>query len=196
LANNSAVAATSKAILGLIEASCPRSQLINPQFALYHASSFDAPMAEGFSLYLYRIGPNLPNRNVAGRRTPDDRLHPRPLPVDLNYMITPWAADPVRQQRLLAWVMRFFEDDPVVPSAVLNHYLDESNVFRADEAIEVLSDPLAIQDLLGLWDKLKPRMQTSLTYVVRMVMLDSDLDATDRPRVQTRQADLGQLVTP
>lgn len=51
MANYKAIEATSKAILGLIEEHCPRSETISPEFKLYHAEDFERHMSEGFSLY-------------------------------------------------------------------------------------------------------------------------------------------------
>ena len=49
-----------------------------------------------------------------------------------------------------------------------------------------MSDPLALADFTNLWDKLKPRMQTSVTYIARMLLIDSDIDLREGPAVQTR----------
>jgi hypothetical protein len=193
LANQAAITGVSKAILGLIETSCPRALLNAPQFALYHTQNFDSPMAEGFSVYLYWVALNAGSRNLGPRRTADDRLIRPPVPVDLHYLITPWAADPARQQQLLAWTMRFFEDLAVLPSGVLNHYLAESETFRPEETVELVPEVLSLSDYLNLWDKLKPKMQTSLSYAARMVLLDADADVEELPRVQKRRFDAGQV---
>jgi hypothetical protein len=194
LANQGAIAGVSKAILGLIETSCPRALLIGPQFALYHSHNFDAPMAEGFSLYLYRVTLNAGNRNLLPRRTADDRILRPAVPVDLHYLITPWAADPVRQQQLLAWTMLFFDGLSVLPSGILNHYLAETDTFRPEETVELVPEVLALPDHFNLWDKLKPRMQTSLNYAARMVLLDAETDEEQFPRVWQRRLDAGELV--
>jgi hypothetical protein len=95
------------------------------------------------------------------------------LPLDLHYLLTAWAADPEKQQRLLGWSMRTLEDTPILPSAILNRYIDKPDTFRCDEAVEFICDPLSLQDLVSLWDKLKPKYQTSVTYVACMITIDS-----------------------
>ena len=194
MANYKAIAATSKAILGLIEEHCPRSETISPEFKLYHAEDFERHMSEGFSLYLYRLAVNTSRRNLPPRRTADGRRFRPSLPVDLHYVLTPWAVDAERQQRMLGWSMRFLEDMGILPAGLLNHYVQETDTFRPDEAIEIVCDPLPLQDHFNLWDKLKPRMQTSMTYVARMVLIDSVVEAPEPGPAQTREFQGGELV--
>jgi predicted ATPase len=54
-------------------------------------------------------------------------------------------------------------------------------VFAADEAVELIADPLATADYLALWDRVKTGFQAGMTYVARMVLIDSE-----QPEVQGR----------
>jgi hypothetical protein len=191
-----AVAAVSRCILGLIEDHCPRALLLNPEFKLYHASDFERPRPEGFSLCLWRVAVNGSQRNRPPRRAADGRRYRPSLPLDLHYLLTPWAADAERQQRMLGWSMRFLEDLGSLPAGLLNHYVQETDTFRADEAVDLICDPLSLQDHVNLWDKLKPRMQTSMTYVARVLLIDSTIEMTEHGAVQTRELRAGEVVTP
>jgi hypothetical protein len=42
---------------------------------------------------------------------------------------------------------------------------------------------------MSLWDKLKPKVQTAMTYTARMVLLDSDVTISESKPVETRQFD-------
>jgi hypothetical protein len=196
MARYNGVAAVSRAILGLIEEHCPPALLTNPEFKLYHGTDFERPMAEGFSIFLYRVSINAALRNLPSRRTAEGRRHRPSLPLDLHYLLTAWATDAERQQRMLGWSIRFLEDLGTLPAGLLNHYVHETDTFRPEEAVEIVCDPLALPDYLNLWDKLKPKMQTSITYALRMVMLDSTVLSTEHPLVQTREFAGGTLVTP
>jgi hypothetical protein len=90
------------------------------------------------------------------------------------------------QQRLLGWGMRQLEDNTILPAGLLNRYLKEPDVFGSDETVELVSDPLPLADFTNVWDKLKQRMQTSMTYVARMVLIESELDLREYAAVQTR----------
>ena len=195
MANYLAIAAVAKTLLRLIEEQCPREEFSSvPSFALYSSHDFSTPaITEGFSLMLYRVTVNTVLRNQPPRRRPDGSRRRPALPLDLSFMLTPWAAEAERQLRLLGWAMRFIEDNTVLPASVLNQSLSrrERPVFEPDEAIEIYSDPPAIADYLGLWDKFKTRWQTSVAYSVRMVMIESEITMRDEALVQTRDLVFG-----
>ncbi len=188
MATWNAVAATSRAILGVLEDAYPRDVFGKLSFESLHASDFTGTknIGDGFTLCLYRVGINGTLRNLPPRVTPNGTRYRPSLPLDLYYLLTPWASQVETQQRLLGWGMRALEDNTILPAGLLNKYLRESDVFRADETVELISDPLPLGDLTNVWDKLKPRMQTSMTYVARMVLIDSDIALYEGKAVQTR----------
>lgn len=196
MASPFAIAAVGMTLLRQLEADCPRSEFSGtPSFRLLHPGDFvEPPLAEGLSVALVRVAINTSGRAQPPRRAADGRRMRPSLPVDLQFMVTPWAREPERQWRLLGWVMRYLEDHAILPAALLNQALTEREqpVFAPDEAAELFCDPLPVADYLGLWDKYKPRWQTSLTYGVRMVMLDSALPLAEGERVQVRELRHGQ----
>lgn len=198
MASYQAIGAISTALIKLLEDNPPPEELHGAEFKLYHPGDYEHPMTEGFSLLLYRVTVNSTLRNLPCRRTADGRSFRPSLPVDLYYLLTAWAAEPDRQQRLLGWAMRFFEDRSIIPANVVNQYLGEPerSTFRPEEGLEVVSDTLSLTDQLNLWDKLKPKMQTSVSYVVRMVLLDAVQEDTVGPPVQTRVLTAGSEATP
>lgn len=195
MANYLAIAAVAKTLLRLIEEQCPREEFSGtPSFVIYSSHDFNTPaVTEGFSLMLYRVTVNTVLRNQPPRRGPDGVKRRPSLPLDLSFMLTPWATEAERQLRLMGWAIRFLEDNTVIPASVLNQSLSrrERPAFDPDEAVEIFCDPPAIADYLGLWDKFKTKWQTSVTYSVRMVMIESDIVMRDEARVQTRDMRFG-----
>ncbi|MEO8448323.1 MAG: DUF4255 domain-containing protein [Gemmatimonadota bacterium] len=175
-----AIAATSRTILGLLEGSYP-SDFGKLTFALVHASAYQgAPIPAGFTLCLYRVGINGPLRRVP--RTGPNGIRFRPsLALDLHYLLTPWADNVETQQSLLGWGMRRIEDNPILTAGMLNHAAGPPNVFASHETVELVFDPLALADFSNLWDKLEPRMQTSVTYIARMILIDSEIEQPEGP---------------
>ncbi|MBC5783422.1 DUF4255 domain-containing protein [Ramlibacter sp. USB13] len=194
MATHLAIAAVARTVLRLLEQQCPRDEFTGtPSFALYQSHDFgNAAINEGFSLMLYRVAVN-PGRNLAPRRAADGLRRRPSLPVDLHFLLTPWAAEAERQLRLLGWAMRFLEDNAILAANELNHSLSrrELPVFEPDETVELSCDPPAIADYLGLWDKYKARWQTSITYVARMVRLDSELALPEGGLVRVRDLRVG-----
>lgn len=187
MANYRAIAATSTALAGLLRDRYPREEFGDGlEVSLYQTRDFEAPMQDGFSVYLFRTAINGAVRNLTLRRSPDGKRFRPSLPVDLHYMITPWAQDTERQLRMLGWAMRLMEDTGVLSAGHLNHYMPETDTFAAHEAVELICDPLSLADYLTLWDRLR-RLPPSATYALRMVLIDSDVTIEDGPAVQTRR---------
>jgi len=195
MANYRAIAAVSSALQGLIRDRYPRDEFgAGLEIALYQTRNFESPMQDGFSVYLFRVAINGAVRNLTLRRTPDGRRFRPSLPLDLHYMITPWAQDVERQHRMLGWVMRTMEDIGVFSAGHLNHYVSETDTFAPHEGLEIICDPLSLSDYLTLWDRLRPRLPASATYALRMVLIDSDVRIPDGSPVQTRQFDMREVV--
>ena len=194
MASPLAIAAVARTILRLIEQECPRGEFTGtPAFKLYQSHDFGTDtIGEGFSLMLYRITLNAA-RNQPWQRLADGSRRRPPLPVDLHFLLTPWAGEAERQLRLLGWAMRFLEDNAVLGPHDLNHSLTQRDrpVFGPEETVELACEPPAVADYLGLWDKYKARWQTSVTYVARMVRLESEITVTEGPLVGTRELRVG-----
>ena len=154
-------------------------------FELYQASQFQSPMEEGIALFLYRVSGGS-RRNLAPRPGPERQVYRPPITVDLHYLMTAWAKTAGKQQMLLGWAIRALADTPVLPPGLLNHYAN-AGVFHDDESVELVFDPLNLQDLTGLWDIFKPNLQACATYVARSVAIDSTVEVRLHPQVQTHE---------
>jgi Pvc16 N-terminal domain len=194
MATYQAIATVGEAILGVLKDACPRPEFEGAFFQLYQPNDFQKspPAQEGISLYLYRIATNTTRRNPPPRIEPDGRRFRAPLPLDLHYLLIPWAASAERQQWLLGWTMRALESTPTLSANILNHYGSGGEVFHPSEAVEVVFEALALQDIVNIWDAFKPNLQISASYVVRMVEIDSEVEIVEGRLVQTRVFDFGK----
>jgi hypothetical protein len=188
MASYPAIAATSQAVLGLLQGAAMGSNIGGLEFAHSDLDSLDTPLTEGLSLHLYRITIGS-GRNQPARVGLDGVRRRPPIPLDLHYLLIAWAGDAVKQQRLLGWAVRVLEDTPVLPAGVLNQHTPEPDVFRPEESVELVWENVGLEDWLGLWNGLSTR-QPSATYVVRGVMIDSEVTLDDHPLVQTRELDM------
>ena len=190
-----AIAATSRAILGLLEAAAAADTEFNgTQFALYRGADLGKPMASGVSLYLHRVVVNSQYRNHQPRIDELGRKWRPAVPLDLHYLLTAWAEDAVRQQRLLGWCIRVIQDTQTLPSGLLNHFGPEHDVFGPTETVDVLLEPLSMQDMSYVWEGADARREPSATYVARILELESlDVERVE-PLVQTRDFGLDSQV--
>jgi hypothetical protein len=194
MATYRAIAAAGATLTGLIRDRYPRTEF-GPALdvQLYQTSNFVQPMSQGFSVFLFRVAINGSVRNMTYRRSPDGRRFRPSLPVDLYYMITAWAEDSERQQRMLGWAMRMLEDVGQLSASHLNHYIAESDTFAPTESVDIICDPLSLSDYFTIWDRLRT-LPPSVTYVLRMVLIDSDVSVDEGPLVQKRNFDMGEVV--
>ena len=187
MATYRAVAAVSRAILKLLEDGCPRAEFPNAQFELQQALDFQkSPIAEGVSLLLYRVAVTTARRNLPPRLEPDGRRFRAPLPLDLFYALCVWGRNVDMQQRLLGFCARALEDTPTLPSGLLNQHGPEPSTFHPEETVQIVPETLSMLDFHQLLDLLKPNVPLAMTYVARMVPLDSQILLIDPAAAQVR----------
>ncbi|HEX4525384.1 MAG TPA: DUF4255 domain-containing protein [Gaiellaceae bacterium] len=190
-----AIAATSDAILGLLQSAAIGSEFDGVAFAHYQATDLASPMDEGISLYLYRVTVSA-NRNLPPVLGPDGVRYRPPIPVDLHFLVTAWAKTAIRQQRMLGFAIRTIEDTPILPAGVLNQHSPEPNVFRPEETVELVFESVGIQDFSYIWYVSQQKEQPSATYVARMVEIESRISVDDAGLVQTRSMEYAQAGSP
>ena len=193
MANYRAIAGASAAILGLLRDRFPNADFGGPlHVELYQAKDFATPMKEGLAICLWRVAPNVSRRAIGPRTDIHGRRFKPSLLIDLNYLIVPFAEQAERQQRLLGWMLRAMEDLGPLVASELNHFLAESDIFAEVESLDLVNDPLAVADLLTVWDRIKA-MPPCATYTMRMLLLDSDVSLDEYPIVVERAFELGVL---
>lgn len=187
MANYRAIAAASTTLQSLLRDRYPRDAFgTGLPVELYQPKDFATPMGEGIAVCLWRVAPNTTRRNLPPRTDALGRRFRPSLPIDLNYLLVPFAEQAERQQRLLGWLLRAMEDLGPLVAAQLNHALSESDVFADVESVDLLNDPLALADYLTLWDRIKA-LPPSATYVMRLLLLDSDVATETFPLVEERR---------
>lgn len=194
MATYAAIAATSEAIVGLLRRARPKDEFTKAAFEVYQGNDFEAPMNEGLSLYLYRVTVNVSRRNLPPTVTPQGRRMRPPIPLDLHYLLSAWGQSYDTQHRLIGWAIRELENTPVIPAGVLNSTGPEADVFRPEETVEIICDPLPLGDMINLWETLKPKSNRplSVNYVARMVAIESRVEIQEYAPVQTREFDYGK----
>jgi hypothetical protein len=188
---------TALALRGLLANAWPRDQFPNAEFRLFQTKDLQTPqqLNTGVSIYLHRIAFNTTRRNLPPRRTVNGKRYYPPTPVDLHFLVTAWGRTAEEQQALLGWAIRTLEDTPILPAGLLNRFAgDWGEVFREDETVELVGDVLSLQDLFNIWEIAKHNHQASVSYIARMIELDSQIELTEAGPVQTRSFDYAEAV--
>jgi hypothetical protein len=158
------------------------------EFRVYLAGNFsdqNNAINQGVSLFLYRVLHNGDHRKPQGRLRPDGERDKPQLPLDMHFLLTAWGQTASMQHTVAGWMMRVMEDNPILPSALLNAV--RGGVFHPDETIEIGFAELSNEDLLRIWEGLvQHTFHLSVPYVARNVRIDSFLTQTSGEPVQTR----------
>jgi len=193
-----AVAAIGAAMVRLLtDAAQVEPDFAGGNFKLAHPSDFQGTLPGlGVLIFLYRVTPNMTRRNLPPRLLPNGRRTRPPLPVDLHFLLSPWATTADTQLRLLGWMMRTLDDTPVLPVGLLNsdEGSPELETFHSDETVELVFETLTVQDQANLWEIVKPRTQAGATYVARQVAIESSEPIVEAGPVQTRDFGYGKPI--
>jgi Pvc16 N-terminal domain len=196
VAHTQAIAVTALALRGLLANAWPRDQFPNAEFRLFQTKDLQTQQLNtGVSIYLHRVAFNTTRRNLPPRQTVNGKRYRPPTPIDLHFLITAWGRTAEEQQALLGWSIRTIEDNPILPAGLLNRFAgDWGEVFHENETVELVGDVLSLQDLFNIWEIAKHNHQASISYIARMIELDSEIELTEAGPVQTRGFDYAQTL--
>lgn len=162
------------------------------EFKVFTSKDFANPIANGVSLFVYRIFPHRVSRTPAPSLGVNGRLLRSTLPVEVHFLLTVWGKDASLQHSLAGWLMSLLEDSPTLPAGLMNTVAD--GIFRPEESVDVCLAELETEDLFRIWDVLgRDIYELSIPYVARVIYLESsqELHAGPTRRVQDRTLDAG-----
>ena len=132
-------------------------------------------VAPAVSIYLYRVKISPVTRAAwAAVSSQDGEAH---LPLDLHYLLSPWADNANHEQRILGRVIQCLEEIPILGGPLLDPLGD----WAANEAIQVCLEELSTEDLMRTFDTLPIDYKLSLPYVARIMRLDGRSPRPARP---------------
>jgi len=146
------------------------------------------------NVFLYHVTPR------AGLR-PGAPPGPRPLALELHYLLTAYGAQDYQTEILLGHAMKLLHETPVLDRErirgtlkALSHSRDRrvipapqaalglSNLADTVEQITIEPEFLSTEEISRLWSALQAKFRPSTTYKVSVVVLDGDRPAGARAR--------------
>lgn len=143
----------------------------------------------GISVWLFKVSRMSEMLNDPPERRSANQVARAPLPLLLHYLVTPMAADPVMRQTLLGRVLQVFNDHAVVRGAELYGVLKNT-----PEQLRISLEALTLEELSLIWDALGEPYQLSVTYLVQVAKIDSDLELVKSAPVLDKQTTYAQIV--
>lgn len=131
-------------------------------------------------IFLYRSAIDAHLRNAGRQLTPD--MQPVPLSVDLHYLISFWSTSADAEHLALAWTMRQLHTTPLLDATILS----ADARWEPDEIVHLIPAELSNEDMMRIWDALRPDFRLSVAYIARVVRIDPDEIAETRPVVASR----------
>jgi hypothetical protein len=131
----------------------------------------DAGNSVGISLWLYKVTRMAEMLNEPPERRSPNQLARAPLPVLLFYLVTPFTPDPGTRHTLLGRVLQVLNDHAILRGSDLQGALQGTN-----EQLRVNLEALSLEELSLVWEALSEPYQLSVTYLVQVAKIDSDLE--------------------
>ena len=128
------------------------------------------------SVYLYRITEDPFMKNRCSVEGSGGRIRKPPLSLDLYYLITPLLKAPRDQQIVLGKIMQILYDRPTLEGPDLAGSLATSG-----DIVRVVLNTVPLQEVSWVWQALETPYRLSITYTVRVTMLDSTVEQADQP---------------
>ncbi len=129
------------------------------------------------TIYFYRVDVNRtmrPGWSAVGHH--DGVGH---LPLDLHFLLTAWALDAEDELRIIGRAMELLEATPILTGPLL-HSLN-TNLWGAGESIQLLVDEVPAETVLRVFDLWPVKHKLSVSYLARVMRLDTRPAAPDLP---------------
>ncbi|MCC6539700.1 MAG: DUF4255 domain-containing protein [Bryobacterales bacterium] len=173
MADFSALAATGNSIVRLLNASFQEQEPVEDKKTkalLVRTEDFTNPGASipapALSIFFYRVDFNRTMRaSWSAVGSQDGLAH---LPVDLHFLITPWAENADHQLRILGKSMQCLESTPVLSGALL----DASAGWAPSEAVQLMLGEISTEEVMRTFDSLPTEYRLSVPYLARVVRID------------------------
>jgi hypothetical protein len=143
----------------------------------------------GVSVFVYRVDVNSATRAawssvaaVEGRSQ---------LPLDLHFLLTPWASNAVHELQILGKAMQCLEDTPILTGPLL----DPAGGWAPREAVQIVLGEITTEEVMRTFDSLPRDYKLSVPYIARVVRLTGTGDPR-APEVHTALTGIRSGVTP
>ena len=102
------------------------------------------------------------------------------MSLDLFYLITPLLKAPRDQQIVLGKILQVFYDHPTLEGTDLS-----GSLATTGEVVRVIFNTVPLQEVSWVWQALETPYRLSVTYTVRVTLLDSTVEQAEQ-RVLSR----------
>jgi uncharacterized protein DUF4255 len=149
----------------------------------------DAGNSVGISVWLYQVTRMAEMLNEPPERRGPNQIAHVPLPILLFYLVTPITNDPGTRHTLLGRVLQVLNDHAILRGSDLQGVLQGTN-----EQLRVNLEALSLEELSLVWEALSEPYQLSVTYLIQVAKIDSDLEPVKTSPVIEKEAIYAEVV--
>jgi hypothetical protein len=171
-----------RTLLYLLRAGIPSSMVEPGNIKLATPDEFEQnPAKPHITLFLYRVTICNEVRNSPHRTLADGRVTRPLLPLELRYLITPWASDTADEHRILGRIIQVLYDKAELGSADL-----QDTSWSKDDSVQLIFESLPPEDHYRIWDTTEIPYRLSLTYMCRVIGIEPTEKIGYPPVVEAR----------
>ncbi len=131
-------------------------------------------------LFLYHVSVDPHLRNSGWLSAPGS-IAPS-VSLSLHYLFTFWSNSAEIEHLVLAWTMLELQTTSLLDATVLS---GEAH-WRAEESVQVVPEELKSEEMMRIWDTLRPDYRLSVGYVARVVRIEKEAEPEGPPVVASR----------
>lgn len=161
-------------------------------FVVATSEQMSKSFSETVTLFPYRVEVDPTRRHVELPSLDETGNRRVALLLEMHFLVTVWpgnltaAAD--KQLDVLEDCLAILDRNAVLAG----DWLHPGYTWHEDAAVRVALEPMAVEDMMRVWDALKTTYQLSVSYVVRTARVAEREVSGDHADVRSRRIDFGQ----
>jgi hypothetical protein len=128
---------------------------------------YQRPANPVVTVFLYRIAVSAEMRNQPTRTLSDGRITRPLLPLELYFLITPWAKQTADEYRIVGRILQVLYDHPELGPADL-----QGDSWGEGDSVQIILESLPVDDHYRIWDSSNLPYRLSLTYLMRVIGIE------------------------
>jgi hypothetical protein len=135
------------------------------------------PHPPAVTVFLYHVRIHGEMRNAPRRPLAGGAIQPPPLPLELRFLITPWTQLTRDAYRIVGAIAQVLNNRAVLRFGDLLG----AGVWAPDDTVELVLESLPVEEHYDIWDPTDLPYRLSLTYLARLIGIDSAIAISAPP---------------
>jgi hypothetical protein len=135
------------------------------------------PSPPAVTVFLYHVTVCGEMRNMRASTTVGGAVGKPPFPIEMRFLITPWTRTAREAYAIVGHIALLLNDNAVLTATDLLG----SGVWAPDDTVELMLEATPVEELYDIWEPTEIPYKLSLSYLARLIALDSSLTTSPAP---------------